>query len=552
MELLRTRELTFSYSGADRPALRGVEFSLCDGELLLLYGSSGSGKTTLLRMLKPELAPSGERSGSLLYCGEDISALTTAVSAAEIGFVGQDPNASPVTEDVLGELAFLPENLGRPRSFIMRRIAELSAYLGLEPLIGRKICELSAGQKQLVNLAAVMTVSPKLLLLDEPTAQLDPHSSQIFIERLMKIRSELGTAMIVCEHSAEGIFSSCDKILHLEDGVQRSLLPPAESARALLNEPMGAGVPCCYRLSAALGLNEPLIDTASAKRFVAKNFAPETAAQSDGTNDDSAVKTPAVTLDGVWFRYGRNTADVLRGAALSFAEGSVTAVCGANGTGKSTLLKLIAGVYSAQSGTVRVFGERVGGRHSKKIYRGTLAMLPQDPSALFTEKTVFDDLRRDPDGERRSDEDILAVTRSLGLSDDLLGRYFLDLSGGELQRAALARLLLGHPRLLLLDEPEKGLDCLNKRRFTEIIRRFADGGGTVIFVTHDLDFAAAAADSAVMMFGGECAVSQPMTDFLAENELYTTAAARIAGRAFPRAVTTEQLIESCLKEGERK
>lgn len=537
MALIETRGLNFKYPSDREFELSDIEFALERGEMLLLYGASGSGKSTLLKLLKSELAPYGERSGDIFFEGEILGGDT----AAKIGYVGYDPEAAPVTENVLSELAYLPQNLGLARDEIMRRIAELCAYFGIGGIIDRKIAELSAGQKQLVNLAAVMTGEPKLLLLDEPTAQLDPHATEIFYSMLLKIRSEIGTAVILCEHCAEGIFHECDKVLYIENGAQKFLLSPDEAAKQMKDSSLFKGLPLSYRLSAALGRDKPLRTTAEAARFVHENYKP----QPHESMKENTSHEPAIQLKGVYFRYEKHGRQILSDMDFTASMGEITAICGANGMGKSSLLKVISGVYKVQSGAVKIRGRRISSYRGESLYRGTLAMLPQNPHDILTGQSIYEDLHTTPDGEKRSDEQIFSVTDKLGLAREILEAHHFDLSGGELQRAALAKLLLMQPEILLLDEPEKGLDSANKLRLKSILRGYAADGRAVIFVTHDLDFAAETADVITMLFGGTTAASDDNVKFLEHNVLYTTSAARIAHGVFPGVVTSDALIEKC-------
>ena len=543
MEIVRTEDLSFGYPG-DGFSLADVSFSVGEGELVMLCGVSGCGKSTLLRLLKPELAPFGSRSGGTFILGTPFEQLTPRISAAEIGFVGQDPEGGAVTEDVISELAFLPQNLGLPRGEIIRRIAEVSAYFGLEPLIRRQIAELSAGQKQLVQLAAAMAGRPRLLLLDEPTAQLDPRAAEVFLDLLDRLRRELGTAVIISEHSGERIIPRCDGVVYLEGGRQRFFLPPDRAAAELLSTPMAESLPFSYRLSAALGLGDVLRSNSEAAAYLSENFTPDLTVP----DEPPAAGGEAVRLRGVSFRYEKHSPDLISELDMTARFGELTALCGANGAGKSTLLKLIAGGLRPTDGSITIDGKNIRSYGSGALYRGLLTMLPSEPSVLFTEQSVMDDLIRDPDGERRSVEEIFAVTERLGLGRELLSQHCFDLSGGELQRAALAKLLLLHPRILLLDEPDKGLDPEAKKQLGEILRRLAGEGTAVIFVTHDIGFAAEYADRAVMLFGGYAAAEGSAVRFFAENSLFTTSAALAGRKVYPGCVTPKALISRCLSE----
>lgn len=542
MEIVRTHSLSFGYDGGF--SLDGVELSVGSGEMLLVCGASGCGKSTLLRLLKPELSPHGRLSGSIAVFGRDISELDPRSSAADIGYVGQQPGGGAVAEDVLGELSFLPQNLGLPAGEILRRIAEVSAYFGLEKLMRRPLCELSEGQKRLTDLAAVMVGRPRLLLLDEPTAQLDTRSAEVFLDLLDKLRRELGTAVVICEHNIELLFGRCESVLMLENGRQSFCLPPDRAAAEMLGSVMEDALPLCYRLSAALGLKKTLSNAAEAAGYLADNYAPAEAHMPDLPPKGA----PAIELRGTGFRYEKHSPDLISRLDMTVNFGELTAICGANGAGKSTLLKLIAGGLHATDGSMTIDGKRLSAYRGGSLYRGLLTMLPSDPHLLFTEQTVMLDLLHDPDGAKRSEEEIYSVTDRLGLGRELLSRYSFDLSGGELQRAALAKLMLLRPRILLLDEPEKGLDPIAKKQLGALLTEFAENGGAVLFVTHDLNFAADYADRVVMLFGGSAAAVGTPAQLFSENSLYTTSAALAARGVFPECVSAAALIERCLAE----
>lgn len=547
MALLQCKDLSFRYPKKQdtRPSfsLSEISFSLESGETLLLYGGSGSGKSTLLRLLKPELSPYGEKSGEILFEGEPLSQISARVSACGIGYVGQDPDAMPVTEKVFSELEFLPKNLGLSSRDIYSRMAEISAFFGLEPLMDKPICELSGGQKQLVNLAAVMIGEPRLLLLDEPTAQLDPLAAETFWQTVRRIREELGTAAVICEHRTENFLADCDLVLYLENGVQRFLLPPEKAAGELVGSPMFEGFPCAARLSAAVG-GERLFTVSDGMRFVKKRYG-GAACETPSEEPERAGKA-AAELKKVSFRYDRYGKNVIDRLDFRADFGRTTAVCGANGTGKSTLLKLIAGAFSPQEGKIYIDSRKISSYKNSSLYRNTVALLPQQPLDILIEETVAEELERSPDGEKYPPEETARVADKLGIRE-LLGSHPFDLSGGEAQLAALAKLLLLKPRILLLDEPTKGLDPLRKKRLAEILRGLAEEGAAVIFVTHDLEFAGNAADDIALMFGGRIAAQGAAEEFLRKNSVYTTAAARIGRAVFPRAVTADGLISACLR-----
>lgn len=546
MAFIECKKLNFSYPSIDgKPqnfALLDIDFSLEEGRLLLVCGPSGSGKSTLLRLLKEEISPNGQLGGNIIYAGKPISELPKATSASEIGYVFQDPNAAYVTEKVYSELAFLLQNLGLSPETIELRIAEISAFFGLESIIESDICDLSGGQKQLVNLAAVMTAYPKLLILDEPTSQLDPVSAERFCEIVLRIQREMGTTIIVSEHNTEHFFNSADKILHLENGRQLAFDTPSDFAKKAANRDF---LPTSAKLFSSLELaNYSAFTTSSAMNFVRTHYKKDSSEQFNV--DKNRLIGDAVKVKNAYFSYTRRGKDVIDGLDFSADYGRIHAICGANGSGKTTLFKLISGLKTLRDGKIYIDRKRISSYKSGDLYRNLIAALPQDPHDIFICESVKEDFSTSPDGEQYDFETVKTLCKRLNISENLLDLHPYDLSGGEIQRAALVKLLLLEPKILLLDEPTKGLDNQCKRQLSSLLKELAAEGKAVIFITHDMDFVAETADDVTLIFGGKAVSSLPVRQFIMQNSVYTTAASRIGRGYFDKTMTDYELISSAV------
>lgn len=462
---IEVRGLRFAYPGAEAPVLDGFDWSVPQGAFALLVGGTGSGKSTLLSLLKPEIAPTGERTGELRVLGESVADMDVRASAERVGYVFQDPENQIVCETVWHEMAFGLENLGMSRDEMRRRVAETSYFFGLEDWLHRDTDTLSGGRKQLLSLAAVLALRPRVLLLDEPTSQLDPVAEKSFLHALFRVNRELGCTVVVATHQPR---------------------------------PMLEYATCAYRIEyghvcevvdlASLGSREGLLALDSCRP-----------AQVAATSAAAAIR------EG-WFRYDRASGWVLRGLDASFSAGAVHAVVGGNGCGKSTMLSVLAKTVKLQRGHME---------------RGaaSAALLPQNPKALLVAETVRDELMEWASTCGYDEGTAQERAAQLGL-DGLDGRHPYDLSGGQRQLLALAKLLLIGPELLLLDEPTKGLDLASRRIIARALRDHAKAGGTVIMATHDLDFAEQVANDIAMMFDGEIACMEPPADFFADNVFY--------------------------------
>lgn len=490
-----------------REAVRGVSFQVEQGAFCVMTGSTGSGKTTLLRCMKPELAPVGARSGSLSVlgyelfgasgdgargvgagvaaervAGDDRLVMSPLESAQSIGFVMQDPSAQIVCDTVWHELAFGLENIGMPQDQMRRRVAEVAHFFGIEPWIRSSTESLSGGQKQLVNLAAVLALRPRLLLLDEPTAQLDPNAVKQFVFLLSRVNRELGITVVMATHSPEDVEAHATQFVRLDNAVAAA-----------------------SREQAACVLAPRRVDRA------ARLAGGET----------------AIGVRGLHYRFERKLPWVLRGIDLDIVQGSVHAIVGGNGCGKTTLLRCIAGVLKPQRGGM------------KNRLAGSQALLPQDPKALLVCDSVMEELMEWSGRCGYDHAQAMEAAHRFGL-DELLDSHPYDLSGGQQQKLALAKLLLAKPRLLLLDEPTKGLDPCSSAGLSRIIRDLADQGTTIVLVTHDLDFAFVVADQISMLFDGEVACSEPAEEFLANNLVYCpNAKSRLFGAVVAEATEEE-------------
>ena len=559
MEILQVENLSFRYPKAEKSAIDDISFSLNNGEFVVVCGESGCGKTTLLKLLKKELAPAGEKSGRIIYKGVLQEELDGKISAGEIGYVLQNPDNQIVTDKVWHELAFGLENLGVSTEVIRRRVGEMASYFGIQSWFRRRTDELSGGQKQLLNLAAIMVMQPKVLILDEPTSQLDPIAASDFIATLQKLNRELGLTIILVEHRLEEVFPAADKILLMDHGRVLLYDSPKNVGRSLgamqKKHPMLLGLPTAVRIFNALNIQDECpLTVKEGRSFLEKHFSAAQKSISFAENvhhDDIAIE-----LKKVWFRYQKDLPDVLRGTDLKIYKGEFYCILGGNGTGKTTALNVISGLNRAYRGKVMIEGRAIKDYKGNSLYRHKLALLPQNPQTVFIKDSVEEDFCEilEALGISKSDweQRVQAIAGKIGIAH-LLSKHPYDLSGGEQQKCALAKMLLPEPSILLLDEPTKGLDAYSKHALKNTLSELKKDGITILMVTHDVEFVAENADRCALFFDGEILSADIPERFFAENNFYTTAANRMARQLWPSAVTCEQVIEACLSNrGEKE
>ena len=525
---IEVRGLSFTYPGAEALVLDGLDWSVPQGAFALLVGGTGSGKSTLLSLLKPEISPAGECTGELRVLGESAADMDVRASAERVGYVFQDPENQIVCETVWHEMAFGLENLGMSRDEMRRRVAETSYFFGLEDWLHRDTDTLSGGRKQLLSLAAVLALRPRVLLLDEPTSQLDPVAEKSFLHALFRVNRELGCTVVVATHQPRPMLEYATCAYRIEGGRVREVADIASLGHReelFSDEVSGWGASRRAKngvfssASGQLGSLDPRTGAPGAEKGLKSDKSGEFEAQILPQDDSGASSRAggcrilpkmhagsATTLAGSWFRYDRASGWVLRGLDAAFSAGAVHAVVGGNGCGKSTMLSVLAKTVKLQRGHM----ERGA---------GSAALLPQNPKALLVAETVRDELMEWASTCGYDEAVARERAASLGLSG-LDGRHPYDLSDGQRQLLALAKLLLIGPELLLLDEPTKGLDLASRRIIVRALRDHAEAGGTVIMATHDLDFAEQVADDIAMMFDGEIACMEPPADFFADNVFY--------------------------------
>jgi len=539
MAHFQIEDLTFSYpTRKDRPTLDSVSLTIEKGEYVVLCGASGSGKTTLLRQLKSVLAPAGNRSGRVLFDGVPLEDVQN--QAARIGYVMQDPEDQIVTDKVWHELAFGLENLGCDQTTMRTRVAEMACYFGIADWFHRDVAVLSGGQKQLLNLASIMAMQPEVLILDEPTSQLDPLAATDFLNTVRKINTELGTTVIITEHRLEDIFPYADRAIVMDGGKVIADDSPRKIGSFLYaqNHPMFAAMPTAVQVFyGAGGTGDCPLTVREGRNWLSRTCPnPRLTCLPEPPPQETAEI--ALSLQTLWFRYEKDGPDVLRGVSAEVPRGCIYAVVGGNGAGKSTALKAICGICRPYRGKVKVFGKPLEKYRSKELFGGQLAMLPQDPKSLFMKKTVREDLE-----EMTEDRDLLARTAETCRIAHLLDSHPYDLSGGEQQRAALAKVLLTRPRLLLLDEPTKGIDSFFKEKLADILEKLKEQGITVVMVSHDVEFCARYADRVSMFFDGQLLTTDTPRRFFGNNSFYTTAANRMSRHVFSMAVSSEDVVE---------
>lgn len=627
MKIIELKKLSFRYSGEDKEVLSDIDLAIEEGGFYVICGASGSGKSTLLRQLKTSLQPVGQRSGRILYYGRDLEEVSQYTQSAKIGFVFQNPDTQVVTDKVWHELAFGLESIGMPQDMIRVRVAEMASYFGIQNWFYQSTDTLSGGQKQLLNLASVMVMHPKVLLLDEPVSQLDPIAAADFMATVHKLHAEFGITVIMAEHSLEEVAAYVDEVIFMKEGrliakgkmeelgnilethdpsMEEILTVPMQIARGyekLQKKKEDTAFTTNDRIPYTVALGQkwmaqrfPLAKQeeikgfpftkqeetekfAFAKQEEAQRFlgakqeetgrftsvkqkekkslpAKDPKKQNRGKRSFDGKKIPfAIQCTELCYHYPQADVDVVDHLSLFVEEGAIFALMGGNGSGKTTTLHLLGGLLKLQKGTIEFFGRSLTKYKEKELRNGILGVLPQDPTTLFVRKTVEEDLYEVLEDQKEQNQiktffgetkqeiwqNVIAL---LGI-EDLLKKHPYDLSGGEQQKAALAKVLLRQPAILLLDEPTKGLDAGSKKRLGELLVGLSQKKVTILMVSHDIEFCAKYATKTGLFFDGNIASMQDTKEFFVENHFYTTAANRMCRNYFPDVVTVQDAIRVC-------
>jgi energy-coupling factor transport system ATP-binding protein len=538
--LITVDHLTYTYPHAAQPAIQDVSLDVDEGEFLLLAGESGAGKSTLLRALNG-LVPhfyGGRIAGQVRVAGHDPVAEGPAAMSAVVGLVFQDPEAQVVADTVEDELAFAMENAGLPQATMRKRIEEVLDQLSIAHLRGRRLSTLSGGERQRVAIGAVLTLQPRILVLDEPTSQLDPQAAEEVLDTLVKLNQDLGLTIILSEHRLERVVQHVDRIVFLgrraEAGPTPILSgPPGE---VLAEMPLA---PPLAEVARALGWRPVPLSIKEARRRLSgdRRFTPpDSSGASLGASAAAGIPAPAsptapetagVTLraENVWYTYGGREA--LRGLSLEARPGQILALMGRNGAGKTTLLKLLVGLLKPGQGRVLVGGTDTRRLPLEAIVR-QVGYVPQRPDVLLFADSVRDELaftRRNHglplDGAAVDD-----LVQRLHLAD-YMDRDPKDLSVGERQRVALAAILAAEPGALLLDEPTRGMDYRQKDALAAVLRDLAAAGRTIVLATHDVELAAHLADRVALLSEGQVVVHGPARRVMADSLVFASQVSKL-------------------------
>ena len=551
MALYDIKNLNFTYPDTERPAIQNLNFSIEPGEFVVICGKSGCGKTTLLRHFKTVLSPYGKREGEILFEGEKLEEVSVRRQSAQIGYVLQSPDNQIVTDKVWHELAFGVENLGYDQQTIRLRVAEMASFFGIQNWFDKNVEELSGGQKQLLNLASVMAMQPKVLVLDEPTSQLDPIAAGEFLSTIRKINLDLGVTVILIEHRLEEVFPMADQVLVLEEGKQIYFDTPRMVGKDLADNDLFLAMPSPVQIYNGTGQEGVCpLTVCEGRNWLEQHYGScKNMQHRECFRHRKQERDYVVEAKEVWFRYEKDGRDIVKDLSLQVPKGELFCILGGNGTGKSTTLSLLSGIHRPYRGKILLKGKEIRKIRDKELFHRFLGVLPQNPQTLFVGNTVEEDLwemfsERSPIRRKEDREKIEKVVGDTQIGH-LLHMHPYDLSGGEQQRAALAKVLLLEPEILLLDEPTKGLDGFYKSRLAEIFQKLKEQGITIVMVSHDIEFCAAYGDTCTMFFDGGIVTACAAKEFFTGNSFYTTAANRMARQIFPDAVTVKDVIEAC-------
>jgi energy-coupling factor transport system ATP-binding protein len=516
-------DVRYQYPRTAAATLDGISWELDEGTFALLIGRSGSGKSTLLRCLNG-LVPhfTGGRFGGVVRIGtRDTRTTGPRDLASDVGFVFQDPETQMLTDRVDDEIAFGLEQQGVPRALMRKRVEEALDLLGLVHLRHRSPSTLSGGERQRVAIAAAISTHPRLLVLDEPTSQLDPWGAEEVLTALTRFNEDLGLSIVLAEHRLERVLVHADtvRLLHGQgvafDGT------PSQMAKILDAD----ALPPVTALARHLGWSDLPLTVKEARRHPALPMLKERLADEVPVHSARAVGAPVIEVQGACVVLDRSP--VIQNTSLTICEGEFVALMGRNGSGKTTLLRTMLGFQSLQKGRVLVGGHDRSGKDPGDL-GGFVGYVPQQPGALFFHERLIDELRFTARLRGTSDDDLPALLDRLGLRF-AADRHPRDLSGGERQRAALAAVLAGKPRVLMLDEPTRGMDPWHRRQLIDVLKDVQAEGVAIVMATHDVELVAGAADRVVLLGDGSIVADGPPSAVLSDSLTFTTQINKVIG-----------------------
>ena len=578
MATFTIKDLSFIYPQKEQPALSNINLTVEYGEFAVVCGQTGCGKSTLLRNLKTVLAPHGKLTGEVYFYDRPLNTVDFREQASRIGYVLQNPDNQIVTDKVWHELAFGLESLGYDTKTIRLRVAEMASFFGIQSWFMKDVPKLSGGQKQLLNLASIMAMQPDVLILDEPTSQLDPIAATDFLETVKKINQEIGTTVIITEHRLEDVLPMADKVIVMDKGriIAKGKADQTGKILQSMNHPMMTAMPAPMQIFSAVGDIDNAynhspgitgkddtrpegkarsmcpITVREGRNWLTGTFSGRTLAETkvEDPKEKQSGEEPVIKLKDVWFRYSRDDDDVIKGLSMEVFRGEFYCIVGGNATGKTTALSIIGGINKPYRGKVTVKGQNLTKHVDKEKFNGFFGILPQNPQALFVEKTVALDLmealqeRSLSSGQK--EERIRTIAETVEITD-LMDMHPYDLSGGEQQRVALAKVLLLDPQIILLDEPTKGIDSHFKEKLAGILKKLTEAGAAIVAVSHDIEFCGKYGDRCSMFFNGNIVTTNTPNKFFSGNSFYTTAANRMSRHIFENAVTIKDVITLCQK-----
>ena len=521
METYAIKNLSFRYPETGIDVLKDITFSVNEGEFITVCGPSGCGKSTLLRHLKPDLSPHGVLSGEIFFEEKPISDLSHREQSSKIGFVMQSPENQIVTDKVWHELAFGLESLGYDNNTIRKRVAETASFFGIQNYFEKSVLELSGGQKQILNLASIMAMQPSVLILDEPTSQLDPIAASEFLHCVSRINHELGTTVIITEHRLDEVLPLSDRVLVIENNGISAFDSPQKVGKILKEKDSKTflSMPAPMQIWQAVTENDNTdcpVTVPSGKKWLSEYAQSHKMYELTPENIQKHSDKEAVSLNDIWFRYEKSGADVLKGLSLKIYQGEFAAILGGNGMGKSTALSIICSLNKPYRGKVEI------SPLNKNSFDTLVAVLPQNPQTLFLKKTVLEDLYEVFDGRKISKEEkerrVTAAVKLCRL-ENLCNRHPYDLSGGEQQMLAIGRSLMGNPKLLLLDEPSLGLAPNLVQLIFDLIRDINRQGVTILLIEQNANMALKVADYGYVLETGRITLHGPAKELRSNEEV---------------------------------